>query len=709
MSKISSLLLLAVLAGTATVHAEEPAGINELILNLRSQDEFHREQAAEKLARLGPAAAPAVRALTSALADRSEKVRNSALLALRRIGRGAHEAVPELMEILNSDDKSLFAGAIDLLGEIGTASSEAKVVLEGFMLGEDPHLSILACRALLRILPADDEDRPLTIPILIDAFKSDSEPVRNAATAALGSAGPIAVPELIELVEDHATDSESAGYAAAALAQMGPAAAPAVTALVLALQSSKEPVVVQAALTLGAIGPDAKAAAPNLKKLLSAKPAPIRGAALRALGNIGSDAAVVDIATALGDRDERVRFEAASALGTIGPEAKAAIANLISALGDESERVRWRAGWALGRIGAKTVSALTAVLEDEQQRTLAVAALGDIGPAARPAVPKLVELLSQDHLPKSLATEIIKTISHIGPGAGEAVPILLKIFDDEESELRPDAAWALAQIGVTEAVPRFFREMTRSEPTDSDLASVLPMAVLILNPANDAIYNVARKRATSLLEHESSLVKQMAAGALASSGKRAAPAVPQLTAGLEDPDPEVRGAFLATLAAIGPDAEESLPGVIKALADPVYPVRYSASYTVGRIGTAAKVTAPLLEQNLQDQDPLLRFASAWALVQVEPQRPDLAPLCLESFRWGLKYPNPRIRMEAAQALGKLGPNAASAMPDLEAAAKEADPIFRAAAEEALRQIQDQSEKPRGFFDRVRSPRAGTGK
>ena len=125
---------------------------------------------------------------------------------------------------------------------------------------------------------------------------------------------------------------------------------------------------------------------------------------------------------------------------------------------------------------------------------------------------------------------------------------------------------------------------------------------------------------------------------------------------------------------------------------------------MGKIGPAAKVTVPLLEQNLQDRDPLLRFASAWALLQVDPQRSDLATLCTEPLRWGLKYANSRLQTEAAQALGSLGPDAANAVPDLEALAKDADDIVRQEATEAATENQpSETESARFLRARAREP------
>lgn len=72
--------------------------------------------------------------------------------------------------------------------------------------------------------------------------------------------------------------------------------------------------------------------------------------------------AVEEFVTRLKDPDRDVRFEAAWALGKIGP---AAVPALTEALKDPQARVRSEAAWALGIMGP---TAAAAVLERQQSR-----------------------------------------------------------------------------------------------------------------------------------------------------------------------------------------------------------------------------------------------------------------------------------------------------------------------------------------------------
>jgi HEAT repeat protein len=83
----------------------------------------------------------------------------------------------------------------------------------------------------------------------------------------------------------------------------------------------------------------------------------------------------------LKDRDENVRSLAASALGNIGASAKSGIPDLIPLLKDQDRDVRFNAAEALGEMGASAKSAipdLILLLKDEDMGLRVVVALGKI-------------------------------------------------------------------------------------------------------------------------------------------------------------------------------------------------------------------------------------------------------------------------------------------------------------------------------------------
>jgi HEAT repeat protein len=307
-----------------------------------------------------------------------------------------------------------------------------------------------------------------------------------------------------------------------------------------------------------------------------------------------------------------------------------------------------------------------------------------MGAAAKPAAGTLAKLLAEPDLDPAFGREIILTLAKIGPEADEAVPILLDILKDERHPLRPAAAYALAKIGARQAMFLLIQALSKDE--NPEMQIVTPVALLLLSPENEAFVRLAVPRLVGLLTHDSSVVRHEAAATLAGIGPKAAPAVGQLAVGLADPDPALRAEYLSALGAIGPPAAEALSVIIPELADPDLHVRYSATYAIGRIGSAAKDASPVLERNLQGRDEFLKMISAWALVHVDPRHPGLATMCAGPLTRALKLPDPRVRREAALALGMLGPAAASAVPELKEVANDQDESVRQAVSEALQKI-----------------------
>jgi HEAT repeat protein len=674
------------LISPALVFSAEQKDIDTLIRELRSVRPDRRADAAQALGEMGPLAVSAVRSLTSALSDPDRSVQIEAILAIDGIGPAARDAVPELVRILKGDGSDLYAAASAALGSIGHDAREAAPTLGQLLHDDDESVATAAALALTRILPAEGEELSQAIPVLIKSLKSREKHVRAQAADALGAAGRLALPQLIELVKNWGKDGESAWQAAAALQSLGSQAEPAVPLLVSALSSGKEQIVVHAAGALGAIGAAARPAVPPLRKLLSHQSASIRMHAASALGDLGVAAAeaVDDLTALLKDPEEGVRREAAEALGKIGSDAKGAIPTLIAVLNDSAGSVTMHAAWALSRMGPAAAEPLIAALNDRNLQHLAVVILGDTGAAAKSAAGPLARLLAEPELDPVFGREVILTLAKIGPDAGEAVPALLAILKDETNPLRPAAAWALAKMGARQALPLLIQALPKDD--NPEMQIVTPVALLLLNPDSEAFTRLAVPRLVGLLTHDSSVVRREAAATLAGIGPKAAPAVGQLAVGLADPDPVLRAEYLSALGAIGPPAAEALSVILAALADQDLHVRYSATYAIGKIGSAAKDAIPVLERNLQGRDEFLKLISAWALVHVEPRRPGLATVCAGPLARALKLPDARVRREAALALGMLGPAAASAVPDLKEVANDQDESVRDAVAEALKKI-----------------------
>ncbi|MDF1663905.1 MAG: HEAT repeat domain-containing protein [Planctomycetota bacterium] len=118
---------------------------------------------------------------------------------------------------------------------------------------------------------------------------------------------------------------------------------------------------------------------------------------------------------ALKDKDVGVRMNSILAIGEIGPKAEKAVPKLIEALKDKDKLVRGNVTWALGKIGPKagTISALIEALEDKEWSVRASAAAA---------------------------------LGEIGPKAEKAIPKLTETLKDEEPGVCANAKEALEKI-----------------------------------------------------------------------------------------------------------------------------------------------------------------------------------------------------------------------------------------------------------------------
>lgn len=687
-AKIAFLLPCALLVVSSS-RAGDDGAVEKLIRDLQADKPAVRTHAAAELARIGPEAAEAVPALIEALDSDSLALKNEVLSALEHIGPSARAAVPALADLLKAKDSRLFMPAANALGSIGHDSAAATPHLAEFLTSADERIAVTAAYALARILPGDATELATAVPVLVKALHSKHRLIQGEATRGLMLIGPAAVPQLAELVGNFAQDPQSAASAAATLRSMGPAAYPALPALIQALASRHDLVVTHAADAIGAIGPTAKDSLSELQKLLASEHPLLRTHAAHNVGRLGPAAApaIGDLEKLLQDKDMNVRREAAQALGQIGRSAKSAVPGLIAALKDEAQPVVIAAAHALARMGSEAVSALVPLVKDRQLGRWAVVILSEAGPAAAPAVSALRSALGKAD--DDFAKDILVAFGRIGPEAAEAVPDLIKIVADKDSSLRVLAAFALGNIGAAEAVPVLEEALEEKDENETKLSLVAAGAlVLIEAPKGKDYIAVALPYLIAGLNDKSDSIRREAAQALRQIGPRASSAVPALLAGLKDPNPAVCADCLWALTAVAPrgTAATIVPELVPLLSSPSAQLRYTACYAAGSLGHEAVAAVPVLEKHLQDPDQFLQFAAAWALVRIGSDKPEIAEECIDPLIRGLALPDPQVRMEAATTLGMSGPLSQRAVPTLTDLTHDADKSVRRAAVDALKAI-----------------------
>jgi hypothetical protein len=157
---------------------------------------------------------------------------------------------------------------------------------------------------------------------------------------------------------------------------------------------------------------------------------------------------------ALEDADPDRRHEAIDALGELGPEAAPAIPALAEVAHNATIGTRsWAISEGLGRIGRPAVPVLCELLDDRSVRTVVICTLGQMGPQAEEAVPRLIPCLKDELWLTRVMTAA--TLGKIGPPARAAVPALKACLHNQDSAFRQEAALALRKIdpNAAQAVP----------------------------------------------------------------------------------------------------------------------------------------------------------------------------------------------------------------------------------------------------------------
>jgi HEAT repeat protein len=119
----------------------------------------------------------------------------------------------------------------------------------------------------------------------------------------------------------------------------------------------------------------------------------------------------------LNSPSETTRFWAVNVLGDMGPAAKPALPALINAVHDPSKMVRKRVVWALVCIDPKGQEVLVYLYQATKDESADV------------------------------RTTTVEMIGKLGRNAEPAVPELERLLKDEAAEVRRTAAWALGEIG----------------------------------------------------------------------------------------------------------------------------------------------------------------------------------------------------------------------------------------------------------------------
>jgi HEAT repeat protein len=570
------------------------------------------------------------------------------------------ELITTLAATTDSDARVL---VIDEIGAVGQNALPALDVLVATFADPEPRVRWHSARAVGLI----GEDARSAIPAVLKLLDDTDGIVVTQAAAALAAIrqddGREQIPaadaalyaSALEPLAKTAVhpDPRARRAAVRALRQMQPALSTLAPLVSKQLADADPAVVVGALHTLADMGDEA---VPFL--LESMKDPKSRYWAEVALAEIGPEAAPATevLAKAVAEGEPEERLQAILALSSIGEKASAAAPAIATVLESDDPTLRFAAAFALGRMkaaGCDECLAKAAASADPFLASVAAWARARINPADKPLMDEAVSRLRNGLAsPKPEARSAsISGLSDLAeafdPEARQGLAgDFIKLLADPDPEVGQAAGGALIRLGP---------------------AAEAPLQAKLADPAvRPAILEI-----------------------LAALGPAAKPAVGDLVALLADADPQTRGDAAVALASIGADAAEAVPALQKLIGDASEPdgVRYAAVFALGRIGPASSAAEPMIRELTQSKDELMATVAVWAALKIKPDDKSLFEAAVPLLRRALRGDREMARLEAAVALGDIGPAAATAIPILELVAED-DPAksVRTAAAAALEKI-----------------------
>lgn len=571
----------------------------------------------------------------------NEPIHQRACHALPQYGPGAIGPLLISLGTMTSVTKEQRERLPTILAEIGPA---AIPTLVRHLHDKHEHVRAIAAAALghLRVRK--------TIVLLIPLCQDDSDIVRQCLTEALGNiASPSSLP-----IDTKATPMETRRRLTSLKWRRASVPVATVDPIQLAVQV--------------------------LQGALADRSLMVRAIAVRSLGRIGPPAAVATdaVISLLRDENESVRLEAILAVGKLAGPSAVTVAALIDTLQDASPELRATAARELGAMGTDAAAAFSALAlllrdPDDQVRDAVATAIGQSGELEREAASGLVMgLTSPDNVVRANTAEGLGTI---GETAHETAPALVAALSDQNDAVRAKAAEALGRIGesVAEiAVPGLMRALR-----DQDIVASAHAATALGQMGQMA--ELAIPSLIDLLQHINAKMRASSAESLGKLGRDVFGAASGLERACRDDDPDVRCKAILALGRLGLPAATTKQRVLAGLTDASSQVRLAAVDTLCKWGNLDESTWSLLLPILDDPNEDVRLHATTVLPRLMGATAEVIEVLCRRLQDDIDV----IQIQAALALGDLGPVAAAAAESLLHAATTAGTAVREQSRKAI--------------------------
>jgi len=575
-----------------------------------------------------------------ALPNRFNSTRELAVDILNRGGPKGQAALQEkgleiLREGLNDPDPVIREHTLHTIGTLGSMAKP--LTPDVLKLCLSPELNVH--RVAFDTLRAVGGAEPLEITAMLASKRHDIVRLAAEQLSSFSKIPEEAVPNLIVGLKDKSPAIRTP--CAAALATLGPKAAPALDALIKAINETY-PKEVDPTVIIPEVSADA--------------------AYWNALVAIG-EPAVIPTAGLLKHSNPYVRTYAAQALGEIGEPSKAAADKLKAALNDDFGNVAIEVACTLCRIGEGKENAVELVKKamnaPNSVAQTAIEAIPRMGDAGKSLIPVALEKLkSENPYARYAAVGVVGTLEPAE--AAKYVPELAKLATD-------------AGAGIPDATPT--QELRAGREIRQRVIVVLTRLGPLASPAAEAIGKAIPNEADSGLRDQFIEV-------LVSMGAGAKPAFPALLAIAADTNtqPERRAHLFDVLTLIAPGSKEVSVIVLKAAGEAGSPIRLVAISRMGKFDPMPPdVLTKLVDMATTDRTTNVRFAALRALaaagVRAKPVRADVEKIAGGTI--------PEFALTAKVALAGIDGNVATAAGDVRAGLIDKNAQVRLAAVDAL--------------------------
>ncbi len=357
-----------------------------------------------------------------------------------------------------------------------------------------------------------------------------------------------------------------------------------------------------------------------------------------AADNEQKPATIPDLIGQLSNNDFHVRQRAAKQLGNLGLAARDAVPGLAKLLHDVYPDVRNSAAKALGQIGTPAVPELVKALKyrDAGVRTRAAMALGQAGPDVKEAVPALIEALKEKHVDVRVAA--VDALGEMGAEGKEAAPQLARLFHDPSMRVREHVRLALAAIGSAAVEP--LCDALGEENAKGRLDAIKTIT----------LFGPAAKRAVTALRHvmkdEDYSVRAAAAEALGKMELDGAAGVPELLNALNDKRLEVQREAVTALVLL---TSAGVPDLLSKVREADRKMRWVVPVGLAHMGAKPMNDLAGLVKDLRDKDLQVRTRAAVSLSELGPKAQPAIPALLKI----LEEEDAQVRLTAALVIARI--------------------------------------------------------